>query len=127
MNVLSASSCIFTLLLAGIFPSEPGDRITLSKMCAVCFNFSGVILVSYADIKDQTSQSNTKEVQDMPIGVIWALSGAFFYSVYIVLIRRKVQVKTILQNCGWLQILAGFRFRGNSSFTKKSQIRTCPS
>ena len=93
MNVLSASSCIFTLLLAGLFPSEPGDRITLSKICAVCFNFTGVILVSYADIKDETSQININGDDNLPIGVIWALSGAFFYSVYIVLLRRKVQVR----------------------------------
>merc|ERR1719189_2589447 len=85
VNVLSASSCIFTLLLAGAFPSEPGDKITVSKIFAVCFNFSGVILVSYADINDQSSQEN------IPIGVVWAIFGAFFYSVYIVLLRRKVQ------------------------------------
>ena len=95
MNVLSASSCIFTLLLAGMFPSEPGDKITLSKICAVCFNFSGVILVSYADLKDQTPQTDGKA--NMPVGVVWALSGAFFYSVYIVLLRRKVQVRIYLQ------------------------------
>ena len=94
MNVLSASSCIFTLLLAGMFPSEPGDKITLSKICAVCFNFSGVILVSYADLKDQTPQTDGKS--NMPVGVVWALSGAFFYSLYIVLLRRKVQVRIYL-------------------------------
>ena len=101
MNVLSASSCIFTLLLAGVFPSEPGDRITLSKVFAVCFNFSGVIMVSYSDLKDQTSQIDG--ITNMPVGVVWALSGAFFYSVYIVLLRRKVQVM-IIQNivsCLW--------------------------
>ena len=91
MNVLSATSCIFTLLLAGVFPSEPGDKITLSKIFAVCFNFSGVLLVSYADIKDQALTLN--ESTNMPVGVVWALSGAFFYSVYIVLLRRKVQVR----------------------------------
>ena len=89
--MLSASSCIFTLLLAGLFPSEAGDKITLSKLCAVCFNFSGVIMVSYADLKQQSVAIDGSD-SNMPIGVVWALSGAFFYSVYIVLLRRKVQV-----------------------------------
>ena len=90
---LSASSCIFTLLLAGVFTSEAGDKITLSKIFAVCFNFSGVVLVSYSDIKDQMSHSGGGDSSgNLPMGVVWALLGAFFYSAYIVLLRRKVQV-----------------------------------
>ena len=50
-------------------------------------------MVSYSDLKDQTSQING--ITNMPVGVVWALSGAFFYSVYIVLLRRKVQVINI--------------------------------
>lgn len=82
VNVLSASSSLFTLILAAIFPSEPGDRITLSKFAAVCFSLSGVVLVSYSDI--------SIEGGGIPSGAIWAVAGAFFYSVYIVLLRRKV-------------------------------------
>ena len=50
-------------------------------------------MVSYSDLKDQTS--NIDGITNMPVGVVWALSGAFFYSVYIVLLRRKVQVTNI--------------------------------
>jgi len=45
VNILSASSSVFTLLLSGVFPSEPSDRITVSKVFAVLFNFCGVVLV----------------------------------------------------------------------------------
>ena len=47
-------------------------------------------MVSYSDLKDQTSHFDGSA--NLPVGVVWALSGAFFYSVYIVLLRRKVQV-----------------------------------
>ena len=49
-------------------------------------------MVSYADLKQQSSTAIDGGDSNMPIGVVWALSGAFFYSVYIVLLRRKVQV-----------------------------------
>ena len=48
-------------------------------------------MVSYADLKQQSVAIDGSD-SNMPIGVVWALSGAFFYSVYIVLLRRKVQV-----------------------------------
>jgi len=83
VNVLSASSSVFTLILSGVFPSEPSDKLTVSKFFAVAFNFSGVVLVSYSDIERHHSS-------DLPGGVMWALSGAFFYATYIVLLRRKV-------------------------------------
>ena len=37
VNVLSSSSCLFTLLLASVFPSadDGSDRLTLSKLVAV--------------------------------------------------------------------------------------------
>jgi len=82
VNILSSSSCLFTLLLAAVFPSENGDRLTLSKLLAVCFSILGVVLISYADLK--------MEGGHFPSGVAWALSGAFFYSSYVVFLRRKV-------------------------------------
>ena len=45
LSFQSASSSVFTLLLSGVFPSEPSDRITVSKVFAVLFNFCGVVLV----------------------------------------------------------------------------------
>ena len=58
-------------------------------------------MVSYADLKQQSVAIDGGD-SNMPIGVVWALSGAFFYSVYIVLLRRKVQV-TYDNVCGYMQ------------------------
>ena len=88
VNILSASSSVFTLILSGVFPSEPSDRITVSKVFAVLFNFSGVVLVSYADIEGKNGGGGKAE--DTAGGVVWALFGAAFYAAYIVLLRRKV-------------------------------------
>jgi solute carrier family 35 protein F5 len=81
VNVLSSSSCLFTLILSAIFPSEDGDRITLSKLSAVCFSICGVVLVCYEDLNLETR---------IPFGALWTVLGAFCYSVYIVLLRRRV-------------------------------------
>ncbi|TRY61755.1 hypothetical protein TCAL_09140 [Tigriopus californicus] len=81
VNVLSSSSCLFTLLLSAAFPSEASDRLTLSKLCAVCFSMVGVIFVSYSDLRLEGG---------IPIGAMWTLLGSLFYSLYIVLLRRKV-------------------------------------
>lgn len=81
VNVLSASSCLFTLLLSAIFPSTPLDRISLTKLVAVIFTMSGVVLVSYSDLKLE---------EGIPMGSLWTLAGALCYSSYIVFLRRKI-------------------------------------
>ena len=81
VNVLSASSCLFTLMLAAIFPSTPTDRISLTKLVAVLFTISGVLLVSYSDLKLEDG---------LPLGSLWTVAGALFYSSYIVFLRRKI-------------------------------------
>jgi hypothetical protein len=43
---------------------KSGDRITLSKFAAVCFSFSGVVLVSYSDISIEGGR--------IPTGAIWS-------------------------------------------------------
>jgi len=79
--VLSASSCLFTLLLSALFPSTSQDRLSLSKLVAVLFTMAGVALVSYSDIKLE---------EGVPLGALWALVGAILYSSYIVFLRRKI-------------------------------------
>jgi len=82
VNVLSASSCLFTLLMSAMFPSTAADSLTLSKVFAVLFTIAGVVLVSYSDIK--------LEAGTLPVGAAWALAGSVFYSAYIVFLRRKI-------------------------------------
>ena len=36
VNVLSASSCFFTLILGAIFPSTPADKATITKVIKRC-------------------------------------------------------------------------------------------
>ena len=81
VNVLSASSCLFTLLLSAVFPSTPLDRISLTKLVSVIFTMSGVVLVSYSDLKLE---------EGIPVGALWTLAGALCYSSYIVFLRRKI-------------------------------------
>eukprot|EP00095_Tigriopus_kingsejongensis_P001336 snap_masked-scaffold1057_size73593-processed-gene-0.8 protein:Tk01336 transcript:snap_masked-scaffold1057_size73593-processed-gene-0.8-mRNA-1 annotation:"solute carrier family 35 member f5-like" len=81
VNVLSSSSCLFTLILSGLFPSEDSDRLTLSKVFAVLFSMTGVIFVSYSDLSLEGG---------FPVGALWTLLGSLFYSIYIVLLKRKV-------------------------------------
>ena len=51
------------------------------RLVAVCFSLAGVFLVSYADLDLEGG---------FPTGALWALLGAACYSVYIVLLRRRV-------------------------------------
>ncbi|XP_039611330.1 solute carrier family 35 member F5-like isoform X2 [Polypterus senegalus] len=82
VNILSSTSGLFTLILASIFPSNSGDRFTLSKLLAVVLSIAGVVLVSL-------SGSDSSDGKDT-IGSVWSLMGAVLYAVYIVMIKRKV-------------------------------------
>ncbi|XP_018430997.1 PREDICTED: solute carrier family 35 member F5 [Nanorana parkeri] len=46
VNIISSTSGLFTLILASVFPSNSGDRFTLSKLLAVVLSIGGVVLVS---------------------------------------------------------------------------------
>lgn len=82
VNVLSASSCFFTLLLGAAFPSTDADKATITKVFSVGFTLVGVVLVSYSDLK--------LEEGGIPKGALWALCGSLSYSAYIVFLRRKI-------------------------------------
>ncbi|KAM4025001.1 solute carrier family 35 member F5 isoform 2-T4 [Anomaloglossus baeobatrachus] len=83
VNIISSTSGLFTLILASIFPSNSGDRFTLSKLLAVVLSIGGVILVSWSG-SENSRDKNT-------IGSLWSLLGAALYAVYIVMIKRKVE------------------------------------
>lgn len=83
VNLLSSSSSFFTLILAAIFPSNIGDKFTLSKFLAVLISFGGVMIVTLSDLK--------LEENSVPFGAVFALISAFFYACYLVFLKRKVQ------------------------------------
>ncbi|XP_038600391.1 solute carrier family 35 member F5 isoform X2 [Tachyglossus aculeatus] len=83
VNILSSTSGLFTLFLAAMFPSNAGDRFTLSKLLAVLLSIGGVVLVSLAG-PDPSPQKDA-------LGSAWALAGAALYAVYVVMIKRKVE------------------------------------
>ncbi|XP_054827152.1 solute carrier family 35 member F5 isoform X2 [Eublepharis macularius] len=79
VNILSSTSGLFTLILAAVFPSNSGDRFTLSKLLAVILSIGGVVLVNLSG-SDKSAG----------IGSLWSLIGAMLYAIYIVMIKRKV-------------------------------------
>lgn len=82
VTVLSSTSSLFTLLLATIFPSNNSDKFTLSKLVAVMISIFGLTLVGLADLKNDN--------RGVPIGIALALLSAFFYSTYLVFIKKNV-------------------------------------
>ncbi|KAF7241940.1 Solute carrier family 35 member F5 [Varanus komodoensis] len=101
VNILSSTSGLFTLILAAVFPSNSGDRFTLSKLLAVILSvgiarnillnlielyfsnsIGGVVLVNLSG-SEKSSGRDT-------IGSLWSLVGAMLYAIYIVMIKRKV-------------------------------------
>ncbi|XP_022246997.1 solute carrier family 35 member F5-like [Limulus polyphemus] len=85
VNVLSCSSALFTLILAAMFPSNTGDKFSLSKFLAVVVSMGGVVLISASD------QQRIKNY--FPPGAMWSIAGAVFYAAYIVMLRRKVNTE----------------------------------
>lgn len=114
VNVLSSTTPLFTLLLCIIFPSGSStDSISLTKLLGVLVFIASVALISSSEpinhslqsITTFTSISSTTTTNSpdtghgrfhflsdsaMPLGSIWSLVGAFFYAVYIVLMRFNV-------------------------------------
>ncbi|NWI55588.1 S35F5 protein, partial [Calyptomena viridis] len=81
-HCLISLSGLFTLILAAVFPSNSGDRFTLSKLLAVILSIGGVVLVNLSGSEKSAGKDT--------IGSLWSLVGAMLYAVYIVMIKRKV-------------------------------------
>lgn len=112
VNVLSSTTPLFTLLLGIIFPSgSTTDAISLTKLLGVLMCILSVALLSTTQplspespmAADNSSTSprspllrevNTDTV--VPLGSLWSLCGAFFYAVYIVLMRYNVPHDSML-------------------------------
>ncbi|CAH1981810.1 unnamed protein product [Acanthoscelides obtectus] len=81
VNILSSTSSLFTLILAAIFSSNQIDKFTLSKLIAVIISISGIVMVSYSDFSLESQ---------IPFGAILSMLSAFFYSTYLVFLKREV-------------------------------------
>lgn len=79
VTLLSSTSSLFTLVLAAMFPSSCGDKLTVSKIFAVLLSISGAIMVSLSEINEPK----------MTRGIVLAITSAFFYASYLVLVKRK--------------------------------------
>lgn len=86
VSVLWSMSGLFTLVLAAIWPSCGGDRFTLTKLVAVLFSISGIVMVCFSDRSDR----DVNRLGKVAAGACWALAGAFLYAFYLVLLKRQV-------------------------------------
>ncbi|CDH56923.1 yml018c-like protein [Lichtheimia corymbifera JMRC:FSU:9682] len=75
-TILSSTSGLFTLALGALFRVE---NITITRVLAVVISFSGAVLVSYSD-------STGRRI----LGDMLALSGALFYGLYTILLKRQI-------------------------------------
>ncbi|KAH8299931.1 hypothetical protein KR044_007548 [Drosophila immigrans] len=77
--IRSTSATMFVILLAALFPSATGDKLTITKVIAVAMNIGGIVATSINDLHDSK----------MTRGVLLALFSAFFYASYLVFVKRK--------------------------------------
>ncbi|TDG47754.1 hypothetical protein AWZ03_005898 [Drosophila navojoa] len=77
--IRSTSATLFTILLAALFPSAMGDKLTITKLIAAMMSIAGVVVISMNDLHDSK----------MTRGVLLALFSAFFYASYLVFVKRK--------------------------------------
>ncbi|XP_059488218.1 solute carrier family 35 member F5 [Neocloeon triangulifer] len=79
VSLLSCAAPLFTLLLSAAMPSEPMDRISLSKIAAVGMSIGGASTVCWSSMNPS-----------FPLGASLALFSAFLYAVYLVSLRKRV-------------------------------------
>lgn len=83
VTLLSSTSSLFTLMLAAVWPSGSGDRLTLSKAAAVLVSCAGVLMVTVSEVTDAR----------MSRGIVLALLSALCYAAYLVLVKHKSAVE----------------------------------
>ncbi|KAL7737023.1 hypothetical protein ACLKA6_005249 [Drosophila palustris] len=77
--IRSTTATFFVILLAALFPSATGDKLTITKVIAVTMNIGGIVATTINDLHDSK----------MTRGVLLALFSAFFYASYLVFVKRK--------------------------------------
>lgn len=120
VNVLSSTTPLFTLLLGILFPSGAvTDSLSLTKLLCVLISISNVAMISNIEpvnhslklLKYTSVNSNIPHETILPLGSIWSLCGAFFYAVYIVLMRYNIPHDSMLNFpmfFGWQFIFFNF-------------------
>lgn len=112
VNVLQSTTPLFTLLLGIIFPSgSTTDAISLTKLLGVLLCILSVALLSTTQPLSPDNETSVSSVTPstsprshlmlegdtvVPLGSLWSLCGAFFYAVYIVLMRYNVPHDSML-------------------------------
>jgi solute carrier family 35 protein F5 len=88
-TTLSSASGFFTLAIGSIAGVE---AFSLGKLLAVFMSFMGVLLVTRADSSPNgLDPSTTLSKADNPyLGDLLALSSAFFYAVYVVMLKKRI-------------------------------------
>ncbi|XP_036277117.1 solute carrier family 35 member F5 isoform X5 [Pipistrellus kuhlii] len=71
VNILSSTSGLFTLILAAVFPSNSGDRFTLSKLLAVILSIGGVVLVNLSGSEKSAGRNTIGFVGLFNLLLLW--------------------------------------------------------
>uniref|UniRef100_F6YFR9 Solute carrier family 35 member F5 n=1 Tax=Equus caballus TaxID=9796 RepID=F6YFR9_HORSE len=71
VNILSSTSGLFTLILAAVFPSNSGDRFTLSKLLAVILSIGGVVLVNLSGSEKSSGRDTIGFVGLFNLLLLW--------------------------------------------------------
>nr|CAB3266246.1 solute carrier family 35 member F5-like [Phallusia mammillata] len=88
VNIMSSMSGVFTLILAGMFPSRPADQFSLTKFLAILVYVGGLVMVSLGageQVGNHFVLSN-----HLLAGIMWSLLGSFCYAVYLVFLQKSV-------------------------------------
>uniref|UniRef100_A0A8C8YPM8 Solute carrier family 35 member F5 n=1 Tax=Prolemur simus TaxID=1328070 RepID=A0A8C8YPM8_PROSS len=70
VNILSSTSGLFTLILAAVFPSNSGDRFTLSKLLAVILSIGGVVLVNLSGSEKSAGRDTIGNIQEIFVHIV---------------------------------------------------------
>ncbi|CAN6616065.1 thiamine-repressible mitochondrial transport protein Thi74p [Trichomonascus vanleenenianus] len=80
-TIIACTSSFFTLILGVIFKIE---TFSYHKVVALVVSFTGVVLISRADSRDETAPPNAL------LGNLYALLSAFAYGGYAIMLKAKV-------------------------------------
>jgi len=89
VNIMSSMSTFFTLILAGLCPTNANDKFTLTKLILCIFSVLGMAIVALGSVDDTNPLVIIDKLKNID-GMIMALLSAFCYALYLVLFRKSV-------------------------------------